>query len=369
MAFENVTTGDFKTYLTKYGMNRLLNNKLNLKYFSLSDDGINYAETVDSSVLVKSVTGEEIKTFYNSSNELRFVSDTTVTSTNNISKKEVVFVDECNGNEYKNITATVYLGNYLQELRDTLSNIDTVSMNYKPYIRLFDFVKIYEYTENAFNEYKLWDTKDANITYTFNSDDDYKNYTIFDNTHVTKNSGRTSISYDQNRFKTPFKLSFSSLRADNGVITQNGAGNIILYPVNEIGYLADGTFYRPENLTQLVYDNSRNIYPTVRFNNIYHNLKPDTTTVYKSPVNREIFRFENLLESGITAAKNMFDFYGVTSPYDHNLKSITINMRVNSSSSDTDTVKAKDANLKLILTLDLDESNWSSLNNKIDINI
>jgi hypothetical protein len=73
MAFEGVNSGEFKTYLTKYGMKKLLNNNLSIKYFSLRDEGINYGETVDSTVLVKSVTGDDLKTYYNSSQSLRFV--------------------------------------------------------------------------------------------------------------------------------------------------------------------------------------------------------------------------------------------------------------------------------------------------------
>jgi len=67
MAFEEVNTAGFKTYLTKYGMAKLLNPnaKFDIKYFSLSDRGINYTETVDSSVLVTSVNGDDIKTLYN----------------------------------------------------------------------------------------------------------------------------------------------------------------------------------------------------------------------------------------------------------------------------------------------------------------
>ena len=43
MAFEGINNGEFKTYLTKYGMRKLLNNNLSIKYFSLRDEGINYS--------------------------------------------------------------------------------------------------------------------------------------------------------------------------------------------------------------------------------------------------------------------------------------------------------------------------------------
>ena len=61
MAFEEVNTAGFKTYLTRYGVSKLLNPnaKFDVKYFSLSDEGINYTQTVDSSVLVTSVNGDD----------------------------------------------------------------------------------------------------------------------------------------------------------------------------------------------------------------------------------------------------------------------------------------------------------------------
>ena len=65
MAFEEVNTTGFKTYLTKYGVSKLLkpNSSFDIKYFSLNDNGVNYAETVDSSVLVTAVNGETLKHF------------------------------------------------------------------------------------------------------------------------------------------------------------------------------------------------------------------------------------------------------------------------------------------------------------------
>jgi hypothetical protein len=286
-------------------------------------------------------------------------------SNTDIAKREIVFVDDCDGNEYKNINATIYLGNYLNSLRETNSDLSNVTNTYEPFIKLYDYVKVYEYTENAFGEYSLWDTKSENITYTFESDVDYNNYNIFDNTHMVKNR-TTSIKYDDNRFKTPFKFTVGSVRNESGVVTQNGEAVVKLYPVTSFGYLADGLFMNPEDLTQSVYDSSKSITPVVKFNKINHSIKTDTTFVYKSPVNIEIFRFQNLLESGITAAKNFFEFYGKESSSDPNVRIITINMKVNVGSS-SDTVKAKDANLKLNLTLDLTESNWIASPTTTDI--
>jgi hypothetical protein len=105
----------------------------------------------------------------------------------------------------------------------------------------------------------------------------------------------------------------------------------------------------------------------VKFNNLYFSINTDNNIVYKSPVNTPIFRFTNLLEAGITAAKNMFDFYGVESPTDPNTKVISINMKVGVNTNDN-TVKPKEAKLKINFTLDTSETSWSSLNNKIDIN-
>ena len=357
MAFEGINNGEFKTYLTKYGMRKLLNNNLSIKYFSLRDEGINYGETVDSTVLVKSVTGDDLETFYNSSQSLKLVTDDTETNNRGvISKKEIVFIDDCNGNEYRNIDATIYLGNYLSSLREAQSGMTNVANTYEPFIKLFDYVKVYEYTENAFGETSLWDTKSHNMVYTFESDIDYNNYTIFDNTHMVKGN-TTNIKYDDNRFKTPFKFTVSSVRNDNGSITQNGEAVIKLYPVTSFGYLVDGLFRKPFELTESIYKNSKNIIPSVKFNKIDHSINTDTSIVYKSPVNIEIFRFLKLMESGITAAKNFFEFYGRESATDPNVRIITINMKVNTS-SDGSSVRAKDAILKLNLTLDLTEANW-----------
>ncbi len=91
----------------------------------------------------------------------------------------------------------------------------------------------------------------------------------------------------------------------------------------------------------------------------------DRNIVYRDNVNIPIFRFNNLLESGITAAKNMFEFYGTDSASDSNTKVITINMDV---MVNDDTFKPRPAKLKLNLTLDLDESNWNGSSDFTKIN-
>lgn len=362
MAFEEINTGEFKTYLTKYGMKRLLNNNFNINYFSLSDEGINYSVDVDSLVKVKAVTGDPLKTLANGPNDLVLVTDQE-TNESQIAKRELVFVDDCNNSEYKNMDVTVYLGNYLQNLRETLENIDSVSNSYDPFIRLFDYVKVYEYTENAFNEYKLWDIKDANIKYKM-TDNDYVKYKIFTEVFVNKSTTSSKINYDDNRFKSPFMLGFGSLRQSNGRVYQNGKGTIEMYPVEDLVYNVDGSIISVTDLTESVYNNAKNITPMVKFNGVSHKLRINNDTVYKSPVNTPVFRFESLLESGITAAKNLFEFYGEDST--DGSKVITINFRV--STDLFDTAKFKDANIRLNLTLDLNESNWVSTDPYVKIN-
>jgi len=370
MAFEEVNTAGFKTYLTRYGVSRLLNPnaKFDIQYFSLSDEGINYTQTVDSSVLVTSVNGDDIKTLYNDTDNLSIVGEEPPV-TDNISKREIVFVDDCNGLEYKNLDITVYLGNYLESLRDTLTNIDTVSRNYEPFIKFYDFVNVYEYTENAFGEYKLWDTKNYNLNYVFDTDQDYVNYRTITNTFVNKSSGKSNVSYDNNRFKSPFQLTFSSFKSEStNKITQNGKSILQLYPVESILYKTNIGDYKPEKLTDDVYNGARNIMPTVVFNSVNHNLKLENDRVYKQNVNLPIFRFNNLIETAVSSAKNMFEFYGKDTTLGTNIKVIPINMSVMVGSSNSLGVKPREAKIRLNITLDLNESNWNSSGSLYEIN-
>lgn len=371
MAFEEVNTAGFKTYLTRYGISRLLNpnTKFDIKYFSLSDEGINYTQTVDSSVLVTSVNGEDIKTLYNGSDDIIIGTTDTTTTTDDIAKREVVFIDDCNGNEYKNLDVTINLGNYLESLRNTLTNIDSVSRNYEPFIKLYDFVNVYEYTENAFGEYKLWDTKNYNLNYVFKTEEDYNNYKIFTNTFVSKNGGKASVNYDGKRFKSPFQMSFSSFKSEStNIITQNGKSTLQLYPVDSMYYSTNIGNYRPEEMTESVYKSANNIIPTVNFSGVDHSIRLETDRVYRDNVNLPIFRFNNLLETGISSAKNMFEFYGKDSTLGTNVKVITINMGVNTSNANSLSVKPREANLRLNITLDLNESNWDSSGSFYNIN-
>ncbi len=370
MAFEEVSTGGFKTYLTRYGVSRLLDPKSNfdIKYFSLTDEGINYDQTVDSSVLVSSVNGEDLKTLYNGGEVLDFVGNEKdgETSEITISKSDIVFVNDCDNLEYKNLDVTVYLGNYLQNLREANSNIENTSREYEPFIKLYDFVNVYEYTENAFGQYRLWDTKNYNLNYVFETDRDYNNYKTFVNTFVSKNNNRTTVNYDSNRFKSPFQLTIGSYKSNStNTVTQNGGLTIQLYPVNNILYRTDSSSVQIQNLNENSYQTNKNIIPSVNFNGINHNIKMDRNIVYRDNVNIPIFRFNNLLESGITAAKNMFEFYGTDSASDSNTKVITINMDVMVNDA---TFKPRPAKLKLNLTLDLDESNWNGSNDFTKIN-
>ena len=370
MAFEEVNTAGFKTYLTRYGVSKLLNPnaKFDIKYFSLSDEGINYTQTVDSSVLITSVNGEDVKTLYNGSDDI-VIGTTETTTTDDIAKREIVFIDDCNGNEYKNLDVTINLGNYLQSLRNTLTNIDSVSRNYEPFIKLYDFVNVYEYTENAFGEYKLWDTKNYNLNYIFKTQEDYNNYKIFTNTFVNKNGGKASVVYDGNRFKSPFQLDFSSFKSNStNIITQNGKSTLQFYPVESIFYKTNIGNYKPEEMTERVYDSASSIVPTVNFSGVEHSLRLETDRVYLNNVNLPIFRFDNLLETGISASKNLFEFYGKESSLGTNVKVISINMGVTTSNSDTLSVKPKQANLRLNITLDLNESNWDSSGSFYNIN-
>lgn len=369
MAFEEVNTAGFKTYLTRYGISRLLNPnaKFDVKYFSLSDEGINYDETVDSDVLVTSVNGEDIKTLYNGTDNLVFNSDDT--SKDNIAKREIVFVDDCNNTEYKNLDVTINLGNYLSNLRNTLDNIDTVSRGYEPFIKFYDFVNVYEYTENAFGEFNLWDTKNYNLNYVFKTEQDYQNYQIFTNTYVSKINNTTKVNYDRNRFKSPFQLTFGSYKSEStNLITQNGNSVLQLYPINQIVYNTNIGNFRPEELTEDVFNRASYVKPSVIFNNVNHELKLETNRVYRNNVNLPLFRFNNLLETAISSSKNMFEFYGTDSKLNNTTKVISINMGIMVSNSNNINVKPKEANLRLNITLDLDESNWDSSGSFYNIN-
>lgn len=368
MAFSNTITTDFKTYLTRVGTRNLLNNKFLPKYFSLKDYSINYSvSAVTDSVLIKAVTGEDIKSFYNGGEDLKMVTDETTSTSTQIAKREFSFINECDNTEYGNIVATINLGNYLQAARENLLNIDNVSSSYKPYLRLYDIVKTYEYTENAFGKYSLWDAKNININYSFDTDNDYRNYLIFDNTHIIKEGNTSRIEYNTNRFPSPFKATVSTYRAENGIVTLNGPLTISLYPLNGLFYKVDGTYLNPEELTESIYTNSTNITPSVKFNNIYHDLKNDASIrTYKSSVNNIVFRFDGLLNSAIVAAKNLFNFYGKPSSLNPNFKVIPINMKLDINTNDG--VKPKAAMLKLNLTLDTTESTWVSTGSTITIN-
>lgn len=368
MAFSNTITTDFKTYLTRVGTRNLLNNKFLPKYFSLKDYSINYSvSAVTDSVLIKAVTGDDIKSFYNGGEDLKMVTDETTSTSTQIAKREFSFINECDNTEYSNIVATINLGNYLQAARENLSDLDNVSSSYKSYLRLYDIIKTYEYTENAFGQYSLWDTKNFNITYSFDTDNDYKNYLLFDNTHIIKEGNNSRVEYNTNRFPSPFKATASTYRAENGVVTLNGPFTISLYPLNGLFYKIDGVYLNPEELTENIYNNSTNIIPSVKFNNIYHDLKNDASVrTYKSSVNNIVFRFDGLLESAIVAAKNLFNFYGKTSALDSNVKVIPINMTLSINTNDG--TKPKPSMLKLNLILDTTENTWSSTGDTITIN-
>ena len=228
---------------------------------------------------------------------------------------------------------------------------------------------VYEYTENAFGEYQLWDTKDYNLNYVFDTEQDYANYRTFTNTFVSKNGGKATVNYDNNRFKSPFQLTFSSYKSEaTNLITQNGKSVLQLYPVESMRYKTNVGIYRPEELNDSVYNGSKDVIPMVTFNGVNHNLKLETNRIYRDNVNLPIFRFNNLLETGISSAKNLFEFYGKESTLGTNVKVIPINMSVMVSNSSLLNVKPKEAKIKLNITLDLDETNWNSSGSLYNIN-
>jgi hypothetical protein len=361
MAFEEINTSgvDVVTYLTKKGVKDLLTNKFDVSFFSIDDSCINYEETVTDSVKIKSVTGDDLKTFVNGPTELSFVGETTTSNNGTdveISKREIIFVDDCNGTERKNIDVEVNLGNYFESLRNTLNNINSVSNTYEPFVKIFEYVKMNEYVENAFGDYKLWDTKDLNFKYYLNSED-YKKYETITKTFVVK-SRPTKVMYDKNRFKSPLMMTLQSKRNPNGLVYQNGALTIETYPIEEHVYMADGTVITPLQLNQAVYNSAKNITPLVKFNGGQYKLNVNTDTVFKSNVNKAVFRFDGLLEAAIVSMKNLAEFYFSDSVSGD--KFMTINMRVNSDS--VKGVKAKDANIRITFKINLDESTWTTSN-------
>lgn len=365
MAFEEVSENKFKTYLTKLGVRQMLqpNNKLNIKYFSLNDEGVNYRITGQTSALITRPSGSNFKTLYNGGGNIREISAENIIS-DDIAKRELVAVDKCNNKEYKNITATIYLGNYLQKLSDTLKNLSNVDSGFDASIKLFDYIQMDEYKENAKGEFFIWEEKDVNLKYSFNSSTDRINWERLNQAYVNKTNNKTSVIYNENRFPSPFFIGPSSIKKE-GVVTQNGAFTITMAP-GEFGYLIGNVFRRPEELTQDLYNSSINIKPQIRFNGISHDI--DTSVIsYKPQVNLPIFRFNNLLNSGIVATKNLFERYGKNSNLDPNIKVITIKWNINTPLNEN-TTKPKDFVLTLNITLDTNQSNWSGTGDIFDIN-
>lgn len=357
MAFEQTGESKFKTYLTKLGVRQLLkpNSKLNIKYFSLNDEGINYRITDQTSALVTSPSGDQFKTLYNGPSDI--IIGTSNEATDNIAKRELVAVDKCNNLEYKNITATVYLGNYLQKLSDTLSDLSNVSNGFDASIRLFDYIQMEEYEQNAKGEYSLWMEKDPNLRYEFVSTQDKLNWERLMQAFVSKSNNTTRVTYNENRFPSPFYMGPGSLKKE-GIVTQNGPFTITMAP-GEFGYLVGNTFIRPEQLTQDLYNSNSNIIPNVRFNGIDHKINTNLTAL-KPEVNLPIFRFNNLLNSGIVATTNLFNRYGKDSTYlSPTEKVITIKWRINTPQVSENMNKPKDFNLTLNLTLDTNQTNWN----------
>lgn len=364
MAFEEISGSKFKTYLTKVGVRQLLqpNNKFEIKYFSLNDEGINYRITGATLTQVTSPSGNEFKSLYNGPSDVREITAESVVY-DDIAKRQLVAIDQCNNLEYKNITATIYLGNYLQKLRNALNDLDNVSNDFNPYITLFDYIQMDEYKENAKGEQSLWMEKDVNLKYTFNTPEDRVNWERFMYAYVSKVDNNTTISYNENRFTSPFYIGPGSLKKE-GIVTQNGPFTIMAAP-GELGYSVGNTFRRPEELTQDLYNSNQNIKPQIRFNGVLHNI--NTTNTYKPQVNLPIFRFDNLLNSSIVATTNLFDRYGKTSNTDPNVKVVSIKWNVNTSLVDNMT-KPKDFILTLNLTLDSVQANWNGNGTIVNIN-
>jgi hypothetical protein len=366
MAFENLNTNQFKTYLTKIGLRKLLQpgNNFNIKYFSLSDKGINYNVDVDNDVVVTSVTGDPLKTLHNGSSNLRTLFEDSRITVDNISKRELVFVRECDNLEFRNATININVGNYLDYLKSAQSDINNLPNDFNSILNVYDYVKVYEYTENAFNELKLWDTKNDNIVYDFVSESDYKNYKILTNTFVEKTTTSVKVNYDSNRFKSPFMLTFASLRSETGIITQNGQFSFEAYPVETFGYLVDGAFIQPQFLSESQYSNAKNVTPAVNFLGITHKIDEDPNRVYKPEVNNVLFRFPKLINTTISASKNLFEFYGSDTPNNEKLLKIDFNVNIGG-----DTKLSRPAKLTMNFILDMNESNWDKDNDILTITL
>lgn len=358
MAFESVDTNQFKTYLTRVGLRKLLQpgNTFNIKYFGFTDEGVNYNLVDNEPTLVTSVTADSLKTLYNGSPNLDIVGNDVAPRVDDISKRELVFVRECDNevSEFRNATVDINVGNYLKYLQVTQNNLSNVASDFTPLIKVFDYVKVYEYVENAFNELKLWNTKDEDVVYNFNTVADYNNYKTLTNTFVKSSSSSVKVNYNNNRFKSPFMLSFTTQRTETGVIKQNGEFVFEAYPVESFGYLVDGSFIQPQELTQSRYDNSRNIIPVANFLGINHEIDTDPNRVYKPNVNNVLFRFPDLIDTTVSAAKNLFEFYG-NDTTNTNEKLITIDFNVTAGGVD---YLDKPAILKVNFILSLDDSTW-----------
>lgn len=365
MAFESVNTNQFRTYLTRVGLRKLLQpgNTFNIKYFGLSDEGINYNEVVDNHTLVTSVTADPLKTIYNGSPNLKVVGDVVPPRVDDIAKRELVFVRECDNLEFRNAVVNIDVGNYLKYLQTTQNNLSTIPSNFEPLVKIFDYVKVYEYTENAFNEFKLWNTKNDNVVYNFNTIGDYNNYKILTNTFVKSSNSSVKVNYNSNRFKSPFMLSFATQRSETGIITQNGEFVFEAYPVETFGYLVDNSFIQPQELTQSRYDTAKNIVPVVKFLGINHQIDTNPNRVYKPKTNNVLFRFPELINTTISASKNLFEFYGEDTP-NTNEKVITINFNVTAGSDD---YLNKPAKLRVNFILNLEESVWNENNDIVTI--
>lgn len=364
MAFESVNTNQFKTYLTKIGLRKLLQpgNTFNIKYFGLGDEGINYNEVVNADTLVTSITADPLKSVYNSTPNLRVVGDVVSPRVDDIAKRELVFVRECDNLEFRNAIININVGNYLKYLQVTQSDLSSVTPDFNPLVKVFDYVKVYEYTENAFNELKLWNAKNDNVVYNFNTVEDYNNYKTLTNTFVQRGKSSVKVNYNSNRFKSPFMISFASQRSETGIITQNGEFVFEAYPVENFGYLVDNAFIQPQSLGQVRYESANNIVPVVQFLGINHQIDADPTRVYKPGVNNVLFRFPKLIDTTISASKNLFEFYGNDTP--NNEKVITINFTVTAGNDD---YLNKPAKLRLNFIMDLDETTWDENNDILTI--
>jgi hypothetical protein len=364
MAFENLNANQFKTYLTKIGLRKLLQpgNNFNIKYFSLRDEGINYNVDVNSNTVVTSVTGDPFKTLYNGSPNLRTLFEDSVNVRDEIAKRELVFVRECDNLEFRNATININVGNYLDYLKSAQSDINNLPNDFNTILNIYDYVKTYEYTENAFNEFKIWNTKNDNVVYDFVSDSDYRNYKILTNTFVDKTSTSVKVNYDNNRFKSPFMLSFATLRSETGIVTQNGGLSFEVYPVETFGYLVDGAFIQPQFLSESQYSNSKNVVPVVNFLGRTHRIDEDPNRVYQPSVNNVVFRFPTLLSTAISASKNLFEFYGTDTTNNQKLIKIDFNVNISEGS-----VVTRPAKLTINFVLDMNESNWNKNNNILTI--